>query len=544
MARGARSGPTPRTSEADYVVVGSGSAGSACAARLAESGASVILLEAGKSDDQFLVKKPGMIGPMHSVPQIKKKVDWGYYTTPQEHALSRRIPQTRGKVVGGSSSVNGMVYVRGNRANYDAWAAEGNTGWSADEVNVVYKRMEDWVDGENDFRGAGGPIRVGRHSVPVEPSRQFVQATADTLGVKILQDYNAESQEGASMMQQNAVGGLRYSASRGYIHGHDLPTLSLQTEVHVAKVVIAEGRAVGVEVIDADGSHRVVRAGREVIVSAGVFGSPQILMLSGIGPAAHLGEQGIDVQADLPVGDNMHDHLFVPLTFHVPTAKHRGTPWHFARGLAREVTLGNSFLANSVFESVAFVRTSQATDVPDLQIHLLPWAYPAPNQDAPVRHKVDPRACVTLMSTLIYPRSRGTLRLASSDPMSAPLIDFQYLAEQGDVEVLAEGVEMIREIMASAAFGGAVKSEVHPGIPIQGAALREEVRNRATTVYHGVGTCRMGVDERAVVGPDLKVRGVEGLRVADASIMPSITGGNTNAPSIMIGEKAAELILR
>jgi choline dehydrogenase len=536
-------GRTPRANEADYVVVGSGSAGSACAGRLAESGASVILLEAGKSDEQFLVKKPGMIGPMHSVPQIKQRIDWGYYTTPQEHALGRKIPQTRGKVVGGSSSVNGMVYVRGNRANYDGWAAEGNTGWSADEVNTVYKRMEDWVDGEDDFRGAGGPIRVARHSVPVEPSSQFVQATADTLGVKVLKDYNAESQEGASMMQQNAVGGLRYSASRGYIHGRDLPTLSLQTEVHVAKIVVAEGRAIGVEVIDTDGAHRVVRAGKEVIVSAGVFGSPQILMLSGIGHPEHLAQHGIPVLADLPVGDNMHDHLFVPLTFHVPTAKHRGTPWHFARGLAREITIGNSFLANSVFESVAFVRTSQATDVPDLQIHLLPWAYPTPNQDAPIRHKVDPRACVTLMSTLIYPRSRGTLRLASGDPTSAPLIDFQYLAEQGDVEVLAEGVEMIREVMASAAFGGAVKSEVHMGTQFTRAALRDEVRNRATTVYHGVGTCRMGVDERAVVGPDLKVRGIEALRVADASVMPSITGGNTNAPSIMIGDKAAELIL-
>ena len=177
--------------EADYVVVGSGSAGSALAGRLAAAGKSVILLEAGKSDEQFLVKKPGMIGPMHSVPQIKKNFDWGYKTTPQEHALNRKIPQTRGKVVGGSSSVNGMVYVRGNRANFDSWAAEGNDGWSADEVNTVYKRMEDFVDGENDYRGVGGPIKVTRHSVPVEPSIQFVQATADTLGVKVLDDYNA-----------------------------------------------------------------------------------------------------------------------------------------------------------------------------------------------------------------------------------------------------------------------------------------------------------------------------------------------------------------
>ncbi len=529
--------------EADYVVVGSGSAGSALAARLAQAGKSVILLEAGKSDEQFMVKKPGMIGPMHSVPQIKKNFDWGYKTTPQEHALNRKIPQTRGKVVGGSSSVNGMVYVRGNRANFDSWAAEGNDGWSADEVNTVYKRMEDFVDGENDYRGAGGPIKVTRHSVPVEPSIQFVQATADTLGVKVLDDYNAASQEGVSLMQQNASGGLRYSASRGYIHHQDVPSLDVQTEVHVTRIVIQNHRATGVEVVDKDGSRRTIRAGKEVLLCAGVFGSPQILMLSGIGHPEELRKHGIAPVVDLPVGDNLHDHLFVPVTFAVPTAKHRGNAGHFARGLVAEVTTGNTFLANSVFESVAFVRTSQATDVPDLQLHVLPWAYPSPNQDAPVRHKVDPRACLTVMSTLIYPKSRGTLRLASGDPLAAPLIDFQYLAEQSDVEVLAEGVEMIREIMAAAAFGGAVKSEIHMGTNFAGAGLRDEIRNRATTVYHGVGSCRMGVDERAVVGPDLKVRGIEGLRVADASIMPSITGGNTNAPSIMIGDKAAELVL-
>ncbi|MEO7350305.1 MAG: GMC oxidoreductase [Marmoricola sp.] len=200
-------------------------------------------------------------------------------------------------------------------------------------------------------------------------------------------------------------------------------------------------------------------------------------------------------------------------------------------------------MANSVFESVAFLRTSSATDVPDLQLHLLPWSYVSPNQDEPTRHEVDPRTSLTVLATLIYPESRGTLRLASSDPAAAPLIDFQYLADNADLEVLAEGSEMVREIMAGAAFGGAVKEEIHPGANLRGTELREAILNRASSVYHGVGTCRMGVDELAVVGPDLKVPGIDGLRVADASIMPSITGGNTNAASIMIGEKAAELIL-
>jgi choline dehydrogenase len=222
----------------------------------------------------------------------------------------------------------------------------------------------------------------------------------------------------------------------------------------------------------------------------------------------------------------------------------KGNAWFFAKGVAKEVMRpGTTFLANSVFESVGFVRTSQATDVPDLQLHLLPWSYVSPNQDEPIRHKVDPRTSLTVLVTLIYPKSRGTLRLASTDPTAAPLIDFQYLADRSDLEVLAEGSEMVREIMAGAAFGGSVKEEIHPGADVRGTDLRDAILNRATSVYHGVGTCRMGVDELSVVSPDLKVRGVEGLRVADASIMPSITGGNTNAPAIMIGEKAAEIIL-
>ncbi|RSM91511.1 choline dehydrogenase [Kibdelosporangium aridum] len=534
----------PRGNEADYVVVGSGSSGAAIAGRLAQSGASVIVLEAGKTDEKMLVRKPGLVGPMHAVPQLKKAFDWGYYSVPQKHLLDRRMPVPRGKVVGGSSSINGMVYVRGNRANFDSWAAEGNVGWDADSVNAAYKRMEDFEDGENAFRGAGGPIRVTRNKTPEEGSLHFLQATADTIGCKIIDDYNAESQEGVSRMQQNAAGGLRYSASRGYIHLLASPTLQLQSGVLVRKVIIENGRATGVEVTDADGTQRTVRAGKEVILSAGFVGSAQLLMLSGIGHAEHLKEHGIDVVADLPVGDNLHDHMFHALTFHVSSSRNRGTAPYYARGLVRELLRpGTTFLAHSVFEAVAFLRTSQADSIPDLQLHVLPWAYVSPNQDEPIRHDVDKRTALTVLTTLIYPKSRGTLRLASADPTAAPLIDFQYLADPADLEVLGEGSEMVREIFAAKAFQGTVKEEIHPGRQLRGQELRDAILNRATSVYHGVGTCRMGVDELAVVSPDLKVRGIDGLRVCDASIMPSITGGNTNAPSIMIGEMGAQLIL-
>jgi choline dehydrogenase len=534
-----------RANEADYVVVGSGSAGSAVAGRLAQAGHSVILLEAGKSDEKFLVRKPGMIGPMHAVPEIKKTVDWGYYAVPQKHILDRKMPVPRGKVVGGSSSVNGMVYVRGNRANFDSWAAEGNTGWDADSVNAAYKRMEDFEGGEDAYRGVGGPIRISSCKFPQDGTHEFIEATANALGVPVNPDYNGASQEGISYMQQNAADGLRYSASRGYVHNLAPATLELQSQVLVTKVIIENGRATGVEVRDKDGSTRTIRAGKEVILSAGFVGSAQILMLSGVGHAQHLRDNGIDVIADLPVGDNLHDHMFHAMTFHTTSTKMRGTPWFFARGVAKEVMRpGTKFLANSVFESVGFVKTSQSVGgIPDLQLHMLPWSYVSPNQDEPIRHDVDRRTAMTILVTLIYPKSRGTLRLASADPTAAPLIDPNYLADSADLDLLLEGSEMARAIMADPAFKGHCKEEIHPGIELQGSELRQAILNRATSVYHGVGTCRMGVDELSVVGPDLRVRGIEGLRVADASIMPSITGGNTNAPAIMIGEMASQLIL-
>jgi choline dehydrogenase len=281
-----------------------------------------------------------------------------------------------------------------------------------------------------------------------------------------------------------------------------------------------------------------------VILSAGVYGSPQILMLSGIGPADHLRQVGITAVADLPVGENLHDHMFVPLTFTTRSGRNRGTAAYFAQGLIQEALRGGTWVSRTVFEAVAFVRSSLATTVPDLQIHALPWAYPSPNQDAPIRHKIDKRPALTLLNTLIYPKSRGTIRLASADPTAKPLIDPGYLRESADTEVLLDGIEMVREAMSSTLMASDV-AELHPGrLFADRAALAAEIPNRATTVYHPVGTCRMGSDERAVVDPQLRVRGVEGLRVADTAIMPTITGGNTNAPAMMIGEHCAAIMQR
>lgn len=528
---------------ADYVIVGAGSAGCVLARRLAESGASVILLEAGGPDRSYIVRKPGMIAIFHNVPALKKRLDWGYYSAPQSSALGRAIPQVRGRVVGGSGSINGMLFVRGNRQNYDDWAAAGCAGWSYSDVLASFKRMENWEDGATDLRGAGGPIQVTRQRDLTPASQAFMEALADTAGVARLGDYNGASQEGVAIFQQSVHRGLRYSSSVGYLDDHKLPNLTLAPRVVVARVQIDKGRATGVEVITKEG-RGTIRATREVILSAGVFGSPQVLMLSGVGPAAHLREHGIDVAADLPVGDNLHDHMFVPMTYVMKSARNRGTTPYFASGLIKEALRGDTWMGRSVFEAVGFVRGPKAGAIPDIQIHALPWSYPFPNQDAPIRHKVDKRPALTIMPTLIYPKSRGTVRLASADPAAAPLIDPAYLSDPDDGEVLLDGMELIREVMANKIISGGISLELSPGTDYPDRpALAKELPNRATTVYHAVGTCRMGSDEQSVVDPQLRVRGIEALRVADASIMPTITGGNTNAPAMMIGEHAASIML-
>jgi choline dehydrogenase-like flavoprotein len=527
---------------ADYIVAGAGSAGCVLARRLAQTGATVILLEAGGPDRTRLVRKPGMIAIFHNVPALKKRLDWGYYTAPQASALGRRIPQPRGRVLGGSGSINGMLFVRGNRKNYDDWAAEGCAGWSYADVLPSFKRMEDWEDGATDLRGSGGPVKVTRQKDLTPASRAFIEALAATAGVKKIDDYNGESQEGAAVFQENVSGGLRYSSSVGYLDHHGLPNLTIVTRALITRVVLEKGRATGVEVVTREGKS-TLSASREVILCAGVYGSAQLLMLSGVGPAGHLRQHGIDVVADLPVGDNLHDHMFVPMTYCMTSARNRGTTPYFFGGILSEAIRGDTWMGRTVFEAVGFVRSPRAGQIPDIQVHALPWSYPFPNQDSQERQKVDKRPALTIMPTLIYPKSRGTLRLPNADPAAAPVIDPGYLTEPDDSRLLLDGIELIREVMASKIIADQVSLELNPGpgYPDR-ASLARELPNRATSVYHAVGTCRMGADDRAVVDPALRVRGIDGLRVADASVMPSITGGNTNAPAMMIGEHCAALM--
>lgn len=530
---------------ADYVVVGSGSAGAIVARRLADTGAVVTLIESGRQRRGPLVTVPGLCGAIHAATALQRLVTWPAYSVPQRHMKGRKLPQSHGRILGGGSVINGMAFVRGNRQNYDDWAADGAKGWGFCDVLPSFRRLESFEDGSSDLRGGDGPIAVERATGLASITESYMAALAATAGVGKNDDYNGARQAGVGPIQQSARAGRRVGTDRGYLWDAP-PNLRVLTGSTATRVIVEDGRAMGVELVVGRTRRPMtrVRASREVIISAGSLGSPRLLMLSGIGQADHLREHGIEVVADLPVGDNLHDHLFVPMSYQAVGAR-SASPLALAAAAVREcVRPRSTYLAHTPFEAVGFVDSGMRTgDVPDLQMFILPMGYPE-NQDQPGLHlPPDSSLSLTLLPTMIYPESRGTVRLASTDPFTAPLIDPNYLAEPRDLATLVAGMKLVRETLAHKAIAREVGSEVLPGSDQNGADLAEFVRRNASGVYHPVGTCRMGTDERAVVDPALRVRGVAGLRVADASIMPSIVGGNTNAAAMMIGERAAELII-
>ncbi|AMM86296.1 choline dehydrogenase [Martelella sp. AD-3] len=529
--------------EADFVIVGSGSAGSAMAARLSEDGRhSVLVLEFGGTDIGPFIQMPAAL----SYPMNMKRYDWGFVSEPEPHLGNRRLATPRGKVIGGSSSINGMVYVRGHARDYDHWAEAGASGWGYADVLPYFKRMEHWHEGghggDPSWRGKDGPLHVTRGPRRNPLFHAFVEAGKQA-GFETTGDYNGEKQEGFGPMEQTVWKGRRWSAANAYLK----PALKRQNldliRCFARKVVIEDGRAVGVE-IERGGRIEVIRARREVILAASSINTPKILLLSGIGPAAELAENGIPLVADRPgVGKNLQDHLEVYIqqasTQPITLYKH----WNiFGKGLAGAQWLffKNGIGASNQFESAAFVRSRAGVDYPDIQYHFLPMAVrydgTAPAEGHGFQAHVGP----------MRSPSRGAVTLKSADPKDAPKIAFNYMSHEQDWEDFRRCVRLTREIFAQTAFDPYRGKEIQPGSGVQSDdEIDGFIREHAESAYHPCGTAKMGrADDRmAVVDPECRVIGVEGLRVADSSVFPRITNGNLNAPSIMVGEKASDHIL-
>ncbi|TIR25709.1 MAG: choline dehydrogenase [Mesorhizobium sp.] len=525
--------------EADFVIIGSGSAGSAMAYRLSEDGKhSVIVIEFGGTDMGPLIQMPSAL----SIPLNMSLYDWGFASEPEPHLGGRVLATPRGKVIGGSSSINGMVYVRGHAHDFDHWAEQGAAGWGFADVLPYFKRMEDSDGGEDGWRGHGGPLHVQRGTRKNPLYGAFVEAGRQA-GFELTDDYNGSKQEGFGPMEQTILGGRRWSAANAYLK----PALKRKNVSLVKgfarRVVIENQRAVGVE-IEADKKIQVVKARREVIVAASSINSPKILMLSGIGPGAHLQENGIKVIADRPgVGANLQDHLELyiqqestrPITLNSvlnPFSKALiGAQWLFFKS-----GLG----ATNHFEAAAFVRSQAGVNYPDIQYHFIPAAVRYDGKSAAKSHGF--QAHVGPMRS----KSRGSVTLRSPDAKAKPVIRFNYMSHPDDWSEFRHCIRLTREIFGQKAFDGFRGKEISPGSHVQtDDELDAFIRDHAESAYHPCGTCRMGRadDLTAVVDPECRVIGVEGLRVADSSIFPRVTNGNLNAPSIMTGEKASDHIL-
>jgi choline dehydrogenase len=528
--------------EADFVIIGAGSAGCAMAYRLAKAGASVLVIEHGGTDAGPFIQMPAAL----SYPMNMKRYDWGYKSEPEPHLGGRRLACPRGKVIGGSSSINGMVYVRGHAMDFDHWAETGADGWAYADVLPYYKRMEHWHDGghggDTEWRGKDGPLHVTRGPRQNPLYEAFVKS-GQQAGYEATGDYNGEKQEGFGPMEQTVWNGRRWSAANAYLRpALKHPNCDLVRAL-ARRVVIKEGRATGVEV-ERGGTVEVIHAHREVIVAASSINSPKILMLSGIGPGAHLAEHGIEVVADRPgVGANLQDHLelYLQMAASQPITLYKH--WN----LISKAVIGAQWLftktglgASNQFESAAFIRSRAGVPYPDIQYHFLPMAVRYDGQAAAEGHGFQAH------TGPMRSASRGAVTLRSADPKDDPRILFNYMSDPQDWEDFRTCIRLTREIFAQDAFKPFVKHEIQPGEAMQSDdELNGFIREHVESAYHPCGTCRMGraSDKGAVVNPQGQVIGVDGLRVADSSIFPRITNGNLNAPSIMVGEKISDHVL-
>jgi choline dehydrogenase len=516
----------------DYVIVGAGSAGCVLAARLTENPqVRVLLLEAGGPNTPKESRIPAAFSKLY-----KTAVDWNYSTEPEPHLNGRQLYWPRGKMLGGSSSINAMIYIRGNALDYDRWESLGNPGWGFADVLPYFKKSENQERGSSAYHGAGGPLNIAdlRYVNPL--TRAFLSAASE-LGIPSNPDFNARVQDGAGLNQVTQKNGKRHSAADAYLRpGLHRENLSVLTGAHVTRLLIERGRALGVTYLR-NGVMQEARADREVILSGGTINSPQVLLLSGIGPADELARAGVQTLHDLPgVGKNLQDHVMVSTgylcTKPVSLASAESLP-----NFLRYFLFKRGPLVSNVAEAGIFLRTTTGLVEPDLQLLFGPAYY--------VNHGLSPRPehCFGFGPTLITPESRGETSLRSANALEPPAIRANYLSTEADMRVIVHGVRLSRQLAHSKAFAAYTGDELHPGAHVKSdAEISQFIRNEAETLYHPVGTCKMGSDSMSVVDARLRVRGIERLRVVDASVMPRIIAGNTNAPTIMIAEKAAYMI--